>query len=140
MTLIGDGTVVGLLLNVADQRKDRLIADNADLSSVRGHQCPGAMSVVLHHPEAWHLQTEICKCTLCRCGVDVSAIYQEQIRQRGKLFIPFQVSPEAARHRLIHAGVVVLNLQVPDPEFPIRGLVRSAFLKHRHCGDDPHTA
>ena len=59
LSVIGDGEAVGLLLNVPDQREDGLVSVNAYFLALRGHQCPGAVPVVLYHTEHRESKAEL---------------------------------------------------------------------------------
>ena len=77
----GDGKAVGLLLNLPDKGKHRLVSHNADLPPLGGHQGAGAVTVVLHHAEDGHCGVKLLRHTEGRLGVGHAAVDQKYVRQ-----------------------------------------------------------
>ena len=51
MAVVGDRKTMGLLLDIADQRKDCLVCVDSNLFPLRGHQGSGTVSVIFDHSE-----------------------------------------------------------------------------------------
>ena len=69
--------------------------------------------------------------------MSLAAVDEQQIRERGKMLVPVQIALEAAGNRLVHAGIVVRPVQVPDAEFAVVPLQGLAVHVHAHGGYDP---
>ena len=135
-TLIADGSVVSLLLDVPHQGEDRLVLLDADLPPLGCDEGPGAVPVVLHHAEGGHAKAQILLGAESGGGVVLASVDEQQVGQGRKVLVPVRIALEAAVHRLVHAGVVVRPLQLLDAELPIVPLQGLAVHMDGHGGHD----
>ena len=107
---------MGLLLNLADEGEHRLIGLDANLPALRRDQGPGAVPVVLYHAEHRDGQPQGLQHLHRHFGVVLAAVDEEHVGQLPELLVPVQVAPEAAGEHLLHGGVVVGGVHVPELE------------------------
>ena len=82
---------MGLLLDLADEGEHRLLGDDADLPALRRHQRTGAVAVVLHHAQNGDVDAHGLQLLLRGLGLQMTAVHQQQVRQRGEVLVPVQI-------------------------------------------------
>ena len=112
LVVVGDGEAVDLLLHRADKGKQGGCLLYAQLMAPGGDERTGAVAVVLDHAQHGHIQPGLCQHLLGHTGVLLTAVDQQQVRQRGELFIAVQIVPEPAGEHLIHGRIVVRPLHI----------------------------
>ena len=121
--MIGDGEAVRLLLNAADQRKDRRDALNADLAAVRRDEGARAVAVVLDHAEDRQLELHGRERLAHRLGMDGAAVDQQRVRALVEALVAVEIVAEAAADDLPHGRVIVLLVHI----FELKALVIAFF-------------
>ena len=89
--VIGDGEAVDLLLHPAHQRKQRRTLLDAQLPALRRHQRTGAVAVVLHHTQNGDMDAHGLQLLLRGLGLQMTAVHQQQVRQRGEVLVPVKI-------------------------------------------------
>ena len=136
LPVIGDGEAVGLLLNAANEGKNRLIVVDADFLPLGRHQRPGAVPVVLDHAEYGKAESQLRQGRHRHVGMVHAAVDEQQIRRHVEALVPLLVVGEAALHNLVHGGVVVLIRQALYLEALVIAFPGAAVLKDHHAGHD----
>ncbi len=95
LVVVGNGKTMGFLLNLTNEGKHRLAGLNTDLMPPGRNQRAGAVPVVLNHAEHRKVQAEARKHRFSHCGMGRATVNQEQVRQRGKFFVPHPQSAAA---------------------------------------------
>ena len=91
LAVILDGEPVDLLLHPAHQRKQRRTLLDAQLPALRRHQRTGAVAVVLHHAQNGDMDAHGLQLLLRGLGLQMTAVHQQQVRQRGEVLVPVQI-------------------------------------------------
>ena len=125
---------MGFLLNIANQGENRLVGVNGYFLPIGRNQCPGAVTVILHHAEHREGNAHLVKCPLCRLGVNNAAVNQQQIRRGIKALVYRLEMDKASLHHLIHGGIVVLIFKPLHLEALIVALFWLPILEHHHTG------
>ena len=124
---------MGLLLNLADEGKHRLIGINADLAAFRRYQRPGAVTVILYHAEYRHRAAKLLCDLPGGAGVGNAAVNEKHIRQRQELFVPVCCPLQTPPKHLLHGRIVIRpTLQFLDLEPPICRFQRLRTLIYHH--------
>ena len=129
-----NGKTVGLLLDLTDEGKHRRDGLDADLPSIRSHQSPGTVAVVLHHAEGGDVQAEVVQHPPGDLHVVLTAVNEHQVRESPKLLVPVQIPLKAPLEHLFHGGVVVGPGQVFDFKAAVVSLQGPSVLKDHHGG------
>ena len=111
VAVVTDGKVVGMLLNIANQCKYRLLIANTDLLPFRGHQRPGTVAIILDHTEYRECKIKFSKGINSHIGMVDAAVDQQQIRRRLKAIIPCLVMGKSTQNDLAHRAVVILTVE-----------------------------
>ena len=128
---------MGLLLNLPDEGKHRLVVANADLPAIRRHQGPGAVAVILYHAENGDVYIKPPCHLQGGPGVGLAAVDEEHIRQGQELFIAVCCPLESPRQHLLHGGVVVgVALQGLDAEPAVGRFQGPHAAVHHHGSHD----
>ena len=77
------------------------------------------MAVVLYHAEHRHGEPKLVKNALCRLRVGYAAVDEQQLRQFVKPLVAVFISGKATADRLAHAGVIITNVHVLNPELAV---------------------
>ncbi len=102
------------------------------------NQCAGTVAVVFGHARYWQIQPHGLHNFQSRAHMSLAAVNQQQIRENGKVLVPFQSPFEPAEQNLLHAAVIIGAFDGPDLESAIGLFVRLQSLEHHHGSNGIH--
>ena len=108
LPVIFDRKAVRLLLDAPDEREHGLIARNADLMSVRGHERARPVPVVLNHAVDRDIQCKLAHDLLRDLCMLHTAVDQQGVWLFRKSGVTRRKMPQPPREHLPHRGVIVL--------------------------------